>query len=655
MPLRAPSAKTGNLPRRPFAMTLPPRPFCTGMTSRLCALLLVGWCFGIGSASGQSASVTVQASVHATEIGLYETMAYTLRVEGARRGAIDTPEPPATTNLVLRQTTPSTRSITLRHNGETLPVVTFEWRYDPRQVGVAQIRPVTVTINGTAYRTAPIQVDVIPQSQRPSTAPSAPPIAPPSSRSSPQPESTLGSQDLFIEVEPSATEVYQNEGVTVAYRLFFQSGIQLRHSRLAQAWDANGFWREELDVAARPRPTTRVRNGTTYQTIVLKRAALFPTRAGELPIDPLRIRTEAAKTNATQTGRGGRFEPITLASDPLTIDARPLPAQAPPAFEGAVGQFEMDADLSSDTVSVDDDVRLRVRLRGTGNMATIQPPSLAAPAAFDVYDPTVTTTFDRTSRRVRGTTTFTYTLVPTTPGRHVVPSLAFAYFNPASGTYETLQTEARSVRVTGAAPSRTATVSNATPAARPRGVTTDSSETGYGWLWAGLPLVGVLLAAAGWWAYRQQTGPPEEAVASATGRHGSQAPMHTAQRHLARAHHHLREGAVKPFYQSVERAVLAFVGGRLQRSARGLTQAAMDRLLARHEVPRAQREALHELLEAAHQAQFTPSHPSHDSMEAALNQAQDLVLHLDRALPQSVETTPLPDAPPDAASNASNP
>jgi hypothetical protein len=288
-------------------------------------------------------------------------------------------------------------------------------------------------------------------------------------------------------------------------------------------------------------------------------------------------------------------------------------------------------------------------------VATIQPPSLAAPAAFDVYDPTVTTTFDRTSRRVRGATTFTYTLVPTAPGQHVVPALAFAYFNPASGTYETLQTEARSVRVTGAAPSRTATVSNATPTARPRGVTTDPSETGYRWLWAGLPLVGLLLAAAGWWAYRQQAAPPEVTATPATGPQGSQAPMHTAQRHLARAHHHLREGAVKPFYQSVERAVLAFVGGRLQRSARGLTQAAMDGLLARHEVPRAHREALHELLEAAHQAQFTPSHPSHDSMEAALNQAQDLVLHLDRALPRSAEATPPPDAPPDAASNASNP
>jgi hypothetical protein len=611
------------------------------MPPRLLPLLLAVWLCGATNAVGQS--VTVRASVTPSQVGVHETLAYTLRIEGVSRDAIETPSPPATTNLVLQQTTPSTRSLSVRRNGEQRSVVTFEWRYQPRRVGVAQIKAATVTVQGRPYSTAPIRLDIVSQSQRPSTAPSAPPIAPPSSRSSPAASgSTLDARDLFIEVAPSATEVYQNEPLVVVYRLFFQPGLQLRHSRLAQAWDANGFWREELDVASRPRPRSQTRNGMSYQTIVLKRAALFPTRTGQLPIDPLRIKTEAAWAQPSRPGRSGRFEPTLLVSDSLTIRARALPEEAPDTFRGTVGQLEMHATLSSDTVTVGDDVRLRVSLEGTGNFATLQPPPFDAPSGVDVYAPTATTHIDRGHAAVRGRKTFTYTLVPTAAGRHRLPVLAFTYFDPEAAAYRTLRTAARTLHVTGTAASSSAPVST-TPvsdAAR-RPAAAASNDAFSPWMWAGLPLLALLLAGAGWFAYARSS--PDATVLPAASSAPSDGPpaqrsplaITRAQQHLDRAHRHLREGSVKPFYRALERAVLTFVGMRLERATPGLTRSALNDLLQAHDVARDDREALHELLEASDQAQFTPSHPSHDSMEAALNRAQDLILLLDCKLPEA--------------------
>ena len=615
------------------------------MYVRIAAFLMVGWMLAAPGAVGQS-TVRVSASVSPSTAGVHETLAYTLRITGVNRADVSPPEAPATTNLVLQQSTPSTRYVQTPGGSSR---VTFEWRYRPMREGTARIKPVSLTIQGETYTTETIRVAIVPQSQRPSTSPAAPPVAPPSSGRASDGEgpSELAEQDLFIRAEPSATTVYRNEQIVVAYRLFFRPGLQLRHSRLAQAWDANGFWREELDVASRPQPRLQTENGNRYRTIVLKRVALFPTRTGALSIDPLRIKTEASVRQLRQSNVPGGFEPVTLASDSLQVEVKSLP-DAPPDFEGAVGTFNLRATLSTDTLSVSDDVQMELTVEGTGNLATLQMPMPDIPSAVEAYDPDVSMTLDRTRTVARGTKTFTHTLVPTAPGQHVLAPRPFTYFDTEAETYRTLRPAPDTIHVTGRGPSPPARSASATDtrgtvvAQRP-----DASPT---WLWWGgaALMIGGALA---FWMMRRRSDPdatrPRKArvfaprassrdsgptvASSAADPH---AALTTAQEHLGRAHRHLREGDVKPFYRSVERAVLSFVGRRLDRSVPGLTRAVLNDVLHTHDVPSEDREALHELLDASDQAQFTPAQPSHDSMQAALHQAQELILHLDAALPE---------------------
>ena len=597
-------------------------------------LLLVG---GVRAQSGGDVEIT--AAAQPTTVGTAGTVTFEIQVKGASLSAIETPSPPPTTNLVLREPTPRTNPELSFDSGSLTRHVSIKWTYEPLQVGIGRIRPTTLRVHGEEYTTDEIRIRIVPQSQRPSTGSRSRADPAPSSRSSNSRPTALGPRALFIRATASAETVYQNEQVTTEYRLFFRPGVRLRQSRMADAWDAPGFWREELDVASRPTPQTTDRYGRTYKAITLKRVALFPTRAGSLAIDPLRIETEARPQ--PQLGRREsvprtRYEPVTLSSEELTVRARPLPPDAPSSFDGAVGAFSLDTQISDDSVEVGEALDLTVRLQGSGNLATISPPLVEPPADFETYEPSVQTEIDRSGAAVQGTKTFRYTLVPRANGGHTLPPVRFTYFDPDAERYETLRSPPITLHVTGDVPPRAVGRTGeglpigdiAGPMEEAQWVRADRAPLhAQPWAYAVL-LVPVLLAAGGM-AYRRYA---EGRAAAVDPRSDA---LDAAQRHLQDAHRYLREGNNAAFHSTVERAVLSFLAARLDlpRTAAGTARDTLDRHLARHDVPETDRTAVRELLDACDEAQFAPTDPSYDTMEATLHHAQTLLRRLHDTLP----------------------
>ena len=611
------------------------RVFSVGLV--LCLLL-------VGEVRSQSASeVSISAGATPSEVGTAETVTFEIQVKGASLSAIETPEPPTTTNLVLQEPTPTTRRELSFNSGHLSRRITFAWTYRPMQVGIGRIRPVTVRIQDKRYTTGEVRVRIVPQSQR-SPAPPRPHAGatPPSRSAGPDDQTALGPRDLFIRATASAETAYQNEQLTAEYRLFFRPGVQLRKSRMADAWDAPGFWREELDVAPRPTPQPTTMYGETYKSIVLKRVALFPTRAGTLRVDPLRIETEA-QARMQMGRRNGTtvqsyYEPVTLTSQELSVVAEDLPAKSPRAFDGAVGQFALDTEVSTDSVEVGQAVEMTVRIDGAGNLATVSPPVVNPPADVELYEPAVDTEIDRSGERVQGTKTFTYTLVPRSNGRYTLSPVTFSYFDPEAEAYQTRRSDPVTLQVTGDVPPQAV---SQTGEGLPVGDIAGPMGNDVHWVrpdraplhrqpWAYVVVLLPLVLAAGGVAYRRLAGglPAAPVDDRSDG-------LDEAQRHLSDAHHHLRDEARDAFYQTVERAVLTFLVTRLDldRAPSSLTRNVLDRHLDRQNVPDADREALHELLDVCDEAQFTPAEPSHDAMEAALDHAQTLLLRLDEALP----------------------
>jgi len=609
------------------------------MLPRLSLALAILGLLLTGGVHAQSSDVTISATATPTEVGTEERVTVTIEVTGAARSTIQSPSPPPTTNLVLQDPTPTTRRELSFDSGALTRRITFRWTYRPMRVGIGRIRPTTLRIRGQNYTTDEIRLRVVPQSQRPSRPSRAHGTAPdPPSQPASRRPSALRPRDLFIRATASADAAYQNEQVTAEYRLFFRPGVRLRQSRMADAWDAPGFWREELDVAARPTPRTTELYGQTYKSIVLKRVALFPTRAGTLNVDPLRIETEAQARPEQRQSPRPPYEPVTLSSEELSVVATALPPNAPPAFDGAVGQFTLATEVDTDSVKVGEGVTLTVRLQGTGNLSTVSPPAVDPPSDVEVYEPSVRTDLDRSGNAVRGTKSFTYTLVPRSNGRFTLPPIRFAYFDPATERYRTRRSEPTALQVTGDVPPDAVAqtgqglpVGNIAGPLDPDGhwVRPDRPPL-YQQPWAyGALLVPIVLAAGGL-TYRRYVGaraaaPLEEPPAG----------LDVAQQHLQDAHRHLREGKVDAFHQTVERAVLTFFATRLNLSQTpgGLARDALARALTRHDVPDPERAALHDLLDACDEAQFTPAAPSHNTMEATLDQAQTLLLRLDDSLP----------------------
>ena len=619
------------------------------MWTRLICWIWLAGLLGVGSASAQD--VSIQASVNQTTVAVGDIVEYTLTVEGVSFSSLETPDPPSTEGLTLLHRVPNTRRNISYYNGQMQQSVSFEWRFRPLREGAALIKPLQLQVKGETYETESIRIKAVPRSQAPRTSNQrAPSFNPPSSRrSSPSTRSDgedegkgMAPEDLFIQAEPSTNEAYRNEQVTITYRLFFRDGVQVRQSRMADSWDAEGFWREDLQVDPRPLPRHTVQDGVRYRSIVLKKAAVFPTRAGSLRVDPLRIETEAYAPQRSSSNLFQRFfavdqyETIERASPPVPIRVKPLPRNAPSSFSGAVGTFQLDVQLSDDAVEVGDAVEMTVRLSGTGNLSTLEAPGFTPPDVFDLYEPEIDTDLNRKGSRIQGTKTFTYTLVPGSNGTYDLPDVQFSYFDPEAARYETLTASTGRIRVTGAptAPPSSATTNAGLPVDDITGILASAGS----WQpvgrmplhrspWTYVALIVPLVVLMGVYAYQRHTTRLATDPAYARRRRAHPA----ARGHLKEARQLLEEGEQHAFYAKIHRAVLGFIGDQLNVTERALTREQLEDHLHSAGVPRRTRQETRQLLAACDRARFGPHASNYTTMKATLNRTEQLVQDLDKA------------------------
>jgi hypothetical protein len=141
--------------------------------------------------------------------------------------------------------------------------------------------------------------------------------------------------------------------------------------------------------------------------------------------------------------------PVKLSSAPVKINVKPLPPDNQPAsFTGAVGNFTVSASIDKTALSTDDAATLTFKITGSGNLKLIGAPKVNFPAELGVYDPQVADTITSRNPAITGNKIFTYSMNPQAPGDFVIPSIAFAYYDAATGTYKEQKTAPIKVHVT---------------------------------------------------------------------------------------------------------------------------------------------------------------------------------------------------------------
>jgi hypothetical protein len=598
--------------------------------SRAAALALIALLAGIFAATDVRAqTVSIQAYVKETTVAVNEQVTYAIEISGASFADVRTPDPPQAKRLNLVQRRPRRSRQMSYQNGNVNRSITFRWTYRPERTGDARIGRARIRVDGRSYRTDPIPIRVT--ARRSSSASNR-------SRRSNAPDEDA----LFIRAEPSTRSVFRGEQATLTYRLYYHPDYRVRRSRMAGSWDAEGFWREELEVNSRPVPRMTTFQGERYKSIVLKRAAVFPTRAGSLQVDPLRIETEVHVPKRSRNlfdrffSLDGEYEEKEIASPPVPIRVRPLPGSAPASFHGAVGSFRMQASVDQRAVEAGEPVEVTVRVNGAGNLSTLPPLPVDWPDAFDTYDPDVSTKLERTGDRLQGRKTFRYVLVPDEAGTFELPAVRFTYFDPAEERYETLQKELPDVRVKGVPASAEAdSARTALPAhdiaglmAEPSAQVQASSKPLYRNPWAYAALGLPLLALLGVLGYRRR----RERLASNPAHARRREARPAARQRLKEARRLVDDSDQRRFFAALQRALLGYVGRRLNLPKRGLTRDQLDDHLSDAGVPGRQREKVRRLLAQTDQSRFAPADADRTAREAALKRTRSLIDELDDAL-----------------------
>lgn len=310
----------------------------------------------------------------------------------------------------------------------------------------------SVRINGRAYATGTKQIKVLPpdkNSQSQQQGGSQPRIVNPNSRNA-----KFDDKDAFFRIIFSKQKVYDQEAVLVTFR--FYSVLDIRDVGNIQFPDFEGFIAEDVQLPYNRELSAEVYKGKNYYTIDVKKTLLFPQRSGKLtiPSGTLDIVFAVPSGQYMVTPGGGRVEVMTevrrvLNTPPTTIDVTPLPIDGKPIdFSGAVGTFTVNTSLSSQKVSANETVNLKLDIEGVGNIKLIKTPNIKFPESFEVYDPKVANDLIVTENGLSGTKTIEYPFIPRTPGEYTIPAITFSYFDINTKTYKTVTTSPHTIEVT---------------------------------------------------------------------------------------------------------------------------------------------------------------------------------------------------------------
>jgi hypothetical protein len=454
-------------------------------------------------------------------------------------------------------------------------------------------------------------------------------------------EVASSSAPAFIRVVPDKTRAFVGEQVTVSWLLYVVQ-VPNRFGQVSEP-HTDGFWLEEIPSTTPPGRLSfseqQAVAGRTYNVALLFKKALFPLAPGKLTIT-------AMEAEIAQGDFFGPMQVHRLKSEPLVIEALPLPAKgAPPQFEAAnVGRYEISAAVDRATVTVGDAVTLKVAVKGTGNVRNVVPPPLPPLDGWKSYEPKSEVALDG-AETITGTKTIEWLLRPERPGKTTIPALVLETFDPAAKRYDSVRSQPIEIVVTGEAGSNAVAGAGPGPAGgagvdnvvggsiRPihaRGSL--SGETGVAFLRSGAFAATVVtppLALAALALF----GRARARLARDTGRTRRRRLRTMARRRLRTAEGHRVAGRAGEFYGEIDRVLREALSERLGTELGGLQFDELGALLRARGLPDAQTIGVVGAIQACDEARFAPgaTAAAPAALSATLARAEELIDAIERA------------------------
>ena len=370
--------------------------------------------------SAQAPSVT--AEVDKSAVTTDDVITLSIMVEGGNQAS--QPQLPLLDGLVVLGTSSVSQvSIT---NGKMVSNFLFEYRLAATRTGKITIEPISIGVDGVEHLTRPIEIDV---SQGTGSL-AVPTPAPDFDFGSGAGSATLTGQDHFLEAGVDDPAPYLGEQVTY-FRKYYRARDGVGVPRLIRrSYDPpsfDGFWHLDLSDEGRYETSAAGRRYEVFE----ERTVLFPSLVGELTIDPASMRVSEGL---------GRSQQV-LVTEPVVVNVRPLPRGAPAGFDGAVGDYSMEASVDSDRLSGGEPATLTITIRGAGNIDALPAPNVPASGDWRVFTQGSDSSSQVYRGVLRGSKAFEFLLLPNDDGALQIPSFTYVYFDPDNEAYVTLSTD----------------------------------------------------------------------------------------------------------------------------------------------------------------------------------------------------------------------
>lgn len=408
-------------------------------------------------------AVEVEAKLDRESVTAGNGALLTLRVSGGRANP---PEIPVVENLVIQQRGQNQQIQII--NGQTTVAVTYNYVVGSNIPGDYQIPAIDVMINNKKFSSRPIKLKVLD-----AAAAQAPAGLRPNKNGAPpggdEAADTGENRFGFLTVELADNDrkhVYVGEIAPVRIQAWIPTDARVQ---LRSGIQPEGKAFTIHNVSEQPQQTREIKDGKHY-IVVTWYGGISATKAGKYPVSLSLNATVAVRDKSAQQPRrrmGGPFDDpffdqifddmqspmiqkdVTLKSNDQDIEVRPLPSDGrPTGFSGAVGKFKIESSTIPTSWKTGEPLQITARLSGSGNFALMNAPVITPSDAWKTYPGKGEfTSGDEAS--FSGSKSFQFSAVPLKGGAQDM-ALAFSFFNPDSGTYQTVTTPTKNIQVLGA-------------------------------------------------------------------------------------------------------------------------------------------------------------------------------------------------------------
>ena len=542
----------------------------------------------------------------------------------------------------------SSRNVQIVNGKTTRSSQTFyTYILQARKTGTLTIPSAVAKVKGEELRSKPVTIQVVDDGGSSAAG----------STASQEPSQTGGQQqarqatsnqgDIFLRLSLSRTSVVVGEPITATLKIYNRTNlVDFENARFPTF---NGFWSQEVDSPTNIEFKREQVDGTMYNSAILRRWVIIPQKAGDQTIDPAEI---VCLVNVQQRRSTGSIFDDFFNSDfvttrqrvstkPATVHVSALPGGAPASFGGGVGEFQVQARLSKDSLKTHDAASLIVTVSGKGNVALLEAPKLSFPPDFEVYD--VKTNVNTDKSGTSGSKTFEFPFIPRSPGNFEIGPVQYSYYDVKQRKYHTASTAvlplavARSASSASGAPQQGNTLVVDRKGVKNLGedirfirtktsLGTDKGFFVYSSLWWGAILALLAIGAGIWLGFRKMAA----RRADVTGNRNRRATRQALKR-LAQAKDFLDKNLYTAFYEELHRSLIGFVGDKLAMDMADQNKENIEASLIAGGVPEATAKDFTELLDACEYARYSPD-SGHEAMNAHYEKAVSTITAIDSSM-----------------------